>query len=461
MIKKSKDKNQEFPGNKSDPVNGNGQSEVGGGKGNAPPADEQDVSVLRRQLQEEISRLQNQFKHQKLIEKKLENEQKKYKQETEKLSFKRQEPVGIPSTGVGIPSGRPGFVPDAARGAVQSTGGAMQPPEGSYEIFERIENEIKDLKLKLDKKVDEEYVNELISQTQELSKINEKFTDFSKLIITTKKDLKKVDIKLTEVLEDIGYEESMDIGKVPPEILESVYETIIDDAIERIKHDLGVHDTEVVITQTLEEIRFRTSGSELFKYENGKLKLKNLGKYIDQKSISAKQIHTTFKELISKLTERVPDYEPKNFKAMIKIKSQEFSLDRVTGISDQFKGIEKNITNLQNQMDNFNKNLIELENTKTMMLTEIKNFNLRVVDIAKRVDGVESLKPKVQPKETLKEDEVKPKVEKSKEKEKKEKPKEEKKKEDKGKGGESKIKEDKKTPEGVKKPTVVKEKGKK
>ena len=263
----------------------------------------------------------------------------------------------------------------------------------------------------------------------------------------------------------------MDIGKVPPEILELVYETIIDDAIERINHDLGVHDTEVVITQTLEEIRFRTSGSELFKYESGKLKLKNLGKYITQKSISAKQIHTTFNELLSKLIERVPEYEPKNFKAMIKIKSQEFSLDRVTGISDQFKDIEKNITNFKSQMDNFNRSLIELENTKTMMLTEIKNFNLRVADIVKRVDDVESLKPKVQPKETQKEGEVKPKVEKGKEKEtkekdKKEKIKEEKKKENKGiekkgKGGESKIKEDKNQPEGVKKPTVVKEKGKK
>jgi septation ring formation regulator EzrA len=163
-----------------------------------------------------------------------------------------------------------------------------------------------------------------------------------------------------------------------------------------------VHDTEAVINQTLEEIRFRTSGSELFKYEGGKLKLRNLGKYINQKSISAKQIHTAFNELLSKLVEKIPDYEPKNFKAMIKIKSQEYSLDKVTGIYDNFKRIETEFKEVNKQIDKLKTDLKEQDDTNSMIMNEFKGFNSRITDIAKRVDGAllnlngqESSKPTV------------------------------------------------------------------
>jgi predicted nucleic acid-binding Zn-ribbon protein len=256
------------------------------------------------------------------------------------------------------------------------------------DIIEQLESKINELQTKLDEKTDEEYLTSLISQREILNKEKSKLTEYSTLITKLQKDLKKVDVKLSEVLEDIGYEESLEISKVPPNILELVYETIIEDAINHIKHNCGVHDTELVVNRTLEEIRFRTSGSELFKYENGKLKLRNLTKYINQKSISAKQIHTTFKELLSKLIENIPDYEPKNFKAMIKIKSQEYSLDQFAGISTQFKNFETNVNNLTQQIDKITNKLRDLEVVIEASSNEIGTFKHRLKNIEATVNSL-------------------------------------------------------------------------
>ncbi|MCK5560438.1 MAG: hypothetical protein KAJ51_07575 [Thermoplasmata archaeon] len=434
MIQKSKsndkDSSKDTPGESG--IKGSGtQDNIGNINGTAETS-ETDISILKKQLEEEITRLQSEFKKQKVREKDMEEERKRLKMETERLSLKRQD-LGVqpaPMGGIGIGGMKP-VGTSRAGPEVQGVPPQQVAETGdgvSYEIFERLERELKELKNKMNEKADQENVKQLIAQNEELSNINAKFSEVTKLISMTQKELKKVDIKLSEVLEDIGYEESLEITKVPPEILELVYETIIEDVIEKINHDLGAHDTEIAINKTLEEIRFRTSGSELFKFDSGKLKIKNLSKYIRQKSISAKQIHTTFEELLSKLIENVPDYQAKNFAAMIKIKSQELSLDRVMNIGDQFKTIEKNISNLETQLNKLGNNFHESEDTKVMMMTEFRGFNTRVTELAKRLDEV-AAKPKPQPTVTkpgkdkevkakskeVKEDKVKPKEAKSKE----------------------------------------------
>ncbi len=398
MRPKSKSQNKDNPERTPEEFGENntgGQESVGNISGVTETGDTE-LAILKKQLQEEITRLQSEYKKQKVREKDIEDERKHFRMETEKLTLKRQDLGAMPTPGISsLKPARPG--PGAEISGSPSSQQVTEPEIGvSYEIYERLEDELKALKNKMSEKADEEYVKQLIAQNKELSSINEKFTEFTRLITTTQKELKKVDIKLSEVLEDIGYEESLDIGKVPPEILELVYDTIIEDVIERINHDIGVHDTEVAINKTLEEIRFRTSGSELFKFEDGQLKIKNLSKYIKQKSISAKQIHTTFEELLSKLIENVPDYQAKNFKAMTKIKSQEFSLDRVMNIGDQFKNIEKSINDQDSQLNKLGNNFRELEDTKAMMMSEFRGFNTRVTELAKRVDELAS-KPKPQP----------------------------------------------------------------
>jgi hypothetical protein len=405
MIKKVKETDQdtgEISSKDSEAGNATPEGTEGDSQDSGTGLNDQGVIGLKEQLQTEISRLQEQFKRQKNLEKKLEDERKKLRLETEKLSLKRQEPYGIYPAGVGIPrdkgSGAPvKSISETGDGTGPVTVNGQEPVGGTYELFKKIEAELQELKMKIETKADEEYVIQIISQNEQLSKINEKFSEFKHMIVSSQKEFKRLEVKLNELLEDIGYEESLDIGKVPPDILELVYETIIDDVIKKIKHDLGAHDTDIVINQTLEEIRFRTSGSELFKYDGGKLKLRNLGKYIDQKSISAKQIHTTFNELLSKLVEKIPDYEPKNFKAMIKIKSQEYSLDKVTGIYDRFKEIENKFKCVEEEIKRLNKDIRDYNATNSMIMSEFKGFNLRVTDIAKRVDAALPSKTKSQP----------------------------------------------------------------
>jgi chromosome segregation ATPase len=140
----------------------------------------------------------------------------------------------------------------------------------------------------------------------------------------------RISKKLRHISEEIGLEEELDVNKVPANILESVYQYTLDDAVRAMRHMLGVHDAEREVQNILEEVRFLTSGTELFRYVDGWIKIRGIAKAIETGMISAKQIHITYTELLRKIQERIPGYRPKNFRALIKTKGQEFAIDRTT-----------------------------------------------------------------------------------------------------------------------------------
>lgn len=162
------------------------------------------------------------------------------------------------------------------------------------------------------------------------------------------KELHKLDEKVTDILEEIGFGESMDVGKIPPNILESVYNSTIEDVVNVIRRNYGSHDAEDLILQALEDIRTKTSGSELFTYDGRRLRTRNLAKALGQKLISAKQVQTTYDELLRKLLEYVPAHKPKNFRAMIKLKSQEYAVDTSTLLLDSYNVLRKEVTHTGN-----------------------------------------------------------------------------------------------------------------
>ncbi len=169
------------------------------------------------------------------------------------------------------------------------------------------------------------------------------------------KEFHKLDEKVTDILEEIGFGESMNVGKIPPNILESVYNSTIEDVVNVIRRNYGSHDAENLILQSLEDIRTKTSGSELFTYDGRKLRTRNLAKALGQKLISAKQVQTTYDELLHKLLEYVPTHKPKNFRAMIKLKSQEYAVDTSTSLLDRYNILRNEVThtgNLVNALSN-------------------------------------------------------------------------------------------------------------
>ncbi len=177
------------------------------------------------------------------------------------------------------------------------------------------------------------------------------------------RELGRLDEKTTEILEEIGFGESLNVAKIPPNILESVYESTLTGAVSEIRRNYGSHDAENIITRTLEDVRTRTSGSELFYFNGRMLKTRNLANAIERKLISAKQVQTTYDEILSKLIEYLPGYKARNFRAMIKLKSQEYAVDKTTFLLENIDVLREHIDNLKNMVGSVSnrQNTIEIE----------------------------------------------------------------------------------------------------
>jgi len=147
------------------------------------------------------------------------------------------------------------------------------------------------------------------------------------------KELEKVSDKVNDMMEDIGFGEDLSVTKIPPTILEIVYQATLDDIHLEIVRTKGA--------TALEEVRLKTSGSELFKFDGRKIVTDNLARSISANHISAKQIQTTYDVLLERLLETVPHHKAKNFRGMIKVKSQEFAVDRATILTKEYDRLEK------------------------------------------------------------------------------------------------------------------------
>jgi chromosome segregation ATPase len=161
------------------------------------------------------------------------------------------------------------------------------------------------------------------------------------------REINKLDERTIEILEEIGFGESLNVTKIPPNILESVYESTIEGIVAEIRKNFGSHDAESIIRKTLEDVRTRTSGSELFYFDGRTLRPRKLAQAISAKLISAKQVQTTYDEILRKLLEYVPGYKARNFRAMIKLKSQEYAVDKTTLSLEKLNRIRDDIDNLK------------------------------------------------------------------------------------------------------------------
>ncbi len=217
----------------------------------------------------------------------------------------------------------------------------------------------------------EETEEKLARVTSETRQKAEK-KDITKNVTRVKSEISDMDEKLTDVMDEVGYGESLDVSKIPPVILKEVYESTLEDAVLKMRENLGEHDAQEVIQNTLELMRTRTSGSELFQYDGRKIHVRNLINSISRNLISAKQIHSTYTELMNKFKESLPGYEPKNFRAMMKSKSLEFSIDKTTKLLERVDKLEKN-----------------LESTSNILSSFTNQFNQRIMGIKQQMDNIE------------------------------------------------------------------------
>ena len=220
----------------------------------------------------------------------------------------------------------------------------------------------------------------------------------------------RISKKLRHISEEIGLEEELDVNKVPANILESVYQYTLDDAVRAMRHMLGVHDAEREVQNILEEVRFLTSGTELFRYVDGWIRIRGIAKAIETGMISAKQIHITYTELLRKIQERIPGYRPKNFRALIKTKGQEFAIDRTTENTKHILQLETVVERLrldmqrtflrldqqQQELESLRRNLSELETEVSAIRDSVEGGFSRVEETLSLLrDALDALRDEV------------------------------------------------------------------
>ncbi len=177
--------------------------------------------------------------------------------------------------------------------------------------------------------------------------------------------------KVRYIEEVIGVEEEIDVNKVPPSILQLVYQYTLNDIIDNLKKYLGTGEAERIVNEVLQDIRTRTSGTELFKFKDGKIITRDIERAINKKLISPKQVHSTYVEIVNKLREYIPRYIPKNFASLLRTKGQEYSIETATENRLRIEMIERNIEKLRNELS-YQENLWKDEMLNQKMKLEMK-----------------------------------------------------------------------------------------
>ena len=146
------------------------------------------------------------------------------------------------------------------------------------------------------------------------------------------KELERIRERIGDIVDEVGYGETLDISKVPPSILEAAYQATLDDVVGELRKVLGTHDAEIHVRRSLEQVRLKTSGSDLFQYEPHRLNA-GVADALEKGLVSARQVQMTYDELMRHLLEPVHRYAPRNFRALVKLKSQEYAVDKALALA--------------------------------------------------------------------------------------------------------------------------------
>lgn len=189
-------------------------------------------------------------------------------------------------------------------------------------------------------------------------------------IQVVQKDLEKIRAKIDDIVDEVGYGEALDITKVPPEILEAAYQTILDDVLEELRKARGSHDAEQHILHSLEQLRLKMSGSELFHYKPHRIHV-GVAKAMAKNLVSARQVQMTYEELLRHLLEPIHYHAPKNFRAIVKIKTQEYAVDTATKLG-------RDVAHLGPKVDGLAERVMRLEQVVADALKDMQEFTHRL-----------------------------------------------------------------------------------
>ncbi len=243
-----------------------------------------------------------------------------------------------------------------------------------------------------------EFTDIITKKNAEINKIVEQKVDVEKLR-QFRKDIGKIEKKLNLLMEETGFGEILDVAKIPPNILEIVYDTTLSDVTKALWQEYGP-GAERIIMDVLEDIRLETSGSEMFYFDGRKIRTRDVAKNITRGMISARQLQDTYEELLRKLLERIPTHKSKNFRAMIKLKSQEYTVDKTTLLLERMEKVENAVSMLNGMVSGLASTLTretkkieeELETISEAMEKKLDKYmaerDERIVEMEERIEKI-------------------------------------------------------------------------
>ena len=187
--------------------------------------------------------------------------------------------------------------------------------------------------------------------------------------------------KVRYIEEVIGTEEEIDVNKVPANILQLVYQYTLNDVIYNLKKYVGIDEAERIVNDVLQDVRTRTSGTELFKFREGKIITKDIERAIEKKLISPKQVHSTYVEIVNRLREYVPRYIPKNFASLLRTKGQEYAIETTTENRLRIEMMERNLEKLRNELS-YQENMWREE-----LLNQKMSIEMKINEVEERITG--------------------------------------------------------------------------
>jgi len=209
-------------------------------------------------------------------------------------------------------------------------------------------------------------------------------------------EIDEVDDRLNEVMREVGFGEEIDVSNIPPILLADIYQKILNDIIEELRDNLGNHEANLIIQEELENMRMRTSGSELFQYDGRDINIRNLVSSIENNLISSKQIHSTFQELVQKLSEKIPNYRPRNFRAMVNAEGLEFVITKTINLIEKTNSLEDSLYEIDKAVDRLEDNLENKQSEITSRISKIEekidqDFANKYTDLDYRLSEFEEM----------------------------------------------------------------------
>lgn len=239
----------------------------------------------------------------------------------------------------------------------------------------------------------EKEIKDLDSEILEMKKSSEGMENDISLLRKYFLKYEKIQKRVKNIEEVMGVEEDINVNKVPPSILRLVYQYTLNDAINTLRKYVGPSEAERIMKFVLQDVRTRTSGTELFKLVNGKIEAYDIEKAIKKKLISPKQIHLTYVEIINKIREYIPGYTPKNFASLLRTKGQEYAIETSTENRIRIEMLERNLENMRSEIA-YQENIIreDISEIKRMLEMDIENTSNSLGDrIAKVEETVSGL----------------------------------------------------------------------